>query len=1243
MEVGVAGSPKIASHRAPVLVFPHPGASDEPVFTTVRTPEYVGIVAGSDFPRSADSSNVSRGPLSIFQWAMLATRFPNRIKDYMMFPQSAPTLEGLWSSQHNRELPFRFPEGAESPFVDGRRLITGAYTGEVSEALMNGGASELGLVILFNPNTDEYRVEIRQLPSTVEQSADAAASSMLAGAWQLTSMNGYSDVLSGIISDPSTVIQIEGGSRVLLVQDGSLVAHPAIVSYKANGTHNTEIWTLPAGQPRPGGSSSALIINDQVSERVRALDIITALQRTAEAGMKADPSKEKKKIVSDLDGTLFDARAFVKQLFMEWFDGYDGVRQEELAKKVIWARENDPSLLIGWNSASVLQNLDILDERVVDSAKAYFGDDFENSTKQKFLAWAAKYEGVRKEDLQEAIKAAFKDEQNPNLLEQKSVRKILQGLAITDKRLKIPAMEHFNANFFSPDRRVDAPIIEGMVELVRFLQENGFEMMFVTLRSEADDTMRDGRSSSQVALQRAGIWQVGKSTLLRHEGKKLDWSEEAYKKGNNEPEKWEMVFKWMDINPDSLIVGALENAPAHVNGYRDAFEYEMVYVHPQGDDPPHSPRLTDGVFTVNTAQLAEEIADLKLRGFQPLTSMDHGLLTGPAWETVMANYTDAIGHGQTPVMILDIDDTVVETSSRTKEILGRFLLEHVEANPGDEWVLEMVSDITPSQIEYGIEDTLRAAGLEGLGIEEEFKQYFLEHFFSNEFLSEDQVRPGAVDFVKTLLAMGVKVKFLTGRLKGDMEAGTIDSLRELGFPIDDAGVDLFMREDPNETDADFKARAQYEIADGGMVIGVADNEPENLAVAARAFPRAGLFFVGGKHISSADLLPRGTTFIQDFSGEISEAVPRARPNIGVALREKGRGLADGLTRDASRIWNSLASPYYMDKRSFYDDIIREAVEGADVVLREVVTLPKKHPQRVAFFEGLNEFLSKGDGNFERFESSLHKVGYDTSITYVISRGTGGVADIGISTNGVVPEDLIIKPGVNLDTSPLASFAGVPLVLEPAQVEQIISAVPSGPELSGIGNIKMGDELVFGNFPRMNILYGWAVSAIAAATGKDPSEMLVIEYGPGRALASMVAWVRAGLNVGWREIHESRRLQTEVELMRLPDEIKGKISHVPQGEEVKPDIVVWNYPQHSVTPVEMVSDLLTGDQCGSGLGFAGFFIVQTEAPDQIVFDDESSGLTVESMMSMPMKSGEYVMPSAYGFIGRPTFKAFSVGK
>ncbi len=1032
----MSGSPSsVSSNKAPILLFKHSekAGGKSPL---IRTPEYSDQLGGSSFISQTDVATFDSRQLTLLQWAELATGHPGRVKDYMMFPNSSVTMEGLWKSR--AESPFSRQFSPEHVFKGNRDLI--------SEVVAGMGDEGNGLVILYNPNTDQYQVEFRSLHPEVDASAASAADFMMQGAWQLTSMNGYSDTLSGIISSSAMVEQIEQGMRVLVVKNASVISQPNIVLLKSNGTYNTEIWAPRPGQTKPEGSSSAFLINDHVSERVQALDIIDALHRTAKSIKERDPSKKRIKVVSDLDGTLFDARAFVSQLFLEWAQGYEGERRDELTERVEWAQENKPSIFNGWNSQSVLQNLSMLDERVVASARDYYDDQFGNSTRQKFLSWVGEYEGVRSDDLKSAVKSAFDNKKTSSLLDKKNVRDILRGLGILDEQLTTSAMGHFNANFFSPDRRVDAPIIKGMVELVRLLQDSGYEMMFVTLRSKDDDTMSDGRSASEVALRRAGIWKNDRSILLRHEGEKLDWSEAAYKKGNNEPEKWQMVLKWRKSNRDSFVVGALENAPAHVKGYRDAFEYGMVYVHPQGDNPPHSPDLPDGVFTVVPDQLEREMDALNRSGFRPESHFSYDLDgVSEVWQPLMTNYARAIENGRDPVMLLDLNSTLLATSP-----------------------ISLLDD-------------------------------------------EVELRAGALNFVQELLDLGVEVKLLASHPAGEMSKELASSLWMAGLPLNDKNLELITRKDLGESEQFFKQRIEYDLADKGVeVIGVADSSNEGLVIASEAFSDAELFFVGDHLADGLMDIPRNAVFIENFDG--------------------GLGGASNISSYLPMEW------------------------GGKGALEPELTLP----------------------------------------SYPVSK-------------------------------------------DPDLAERIAN-LPVGPIFSDKSNANRIDEITSAIFPRMDAIFDWALDAVAKERGKNPSDITVMEYGPGKALAPMASWAKSGAKVFWKEKDEARRQVTKGHLDRLPDDIRGRIEHVAMDASVKPDIVVWNYP-NTKDPNEMVAELAS-DGSSDVKGFAGFFIVQTEEAEGYFFDDEPA---LEPMVDMPAGSGEYVMPSAYNFLGSSAFKMFRVVK
>ncbi len=1237
------------SPKRPVLVLPHSALSGDTVLLP-RTPAFLGQIPAAPTPWVPQHSSFTAHPFTIGQWLQIATQRPSLIKDLMLFPQSPRVLQAIWEERRDRQLPL-FDDPSQR-FLSGANMLvlSGANETELAAVLQQEfDSDQVSARIFFNPATDAYRVEFYRRPAADSAAQQEPEQQVVAGGWVLSTVSHLAPEVREVITDASTIQSVMQGTRILLLSGESQLHHPShvVLTDPQPDRRAQEFWVPQPGQVRPHGSSTGLRIDEVSMERLNVVDLFNALERAA---MKARQAGRVPVVASDLDGTLFKARAFVQQLFLEWLDGnptlnfppYDGPRAEEVREKTASATVNKPNLLRGWNSRSVLRDLDILDERVVRAAQRDLGDAFANSTRESFLAWAKEYDGLRAENIRIRIRDALVNPKRARILDQQNTRAILRDLSILDERVSVSAMAHFNEHFYSADRRIDAPVIEGMVELVKLLQERDFQMVYVTLRKRGDreDLIRSGpeqgRSAAQVGLERAGIFREGVDVLLRHEGEALDWSEEAYLAGANEPEKWKMTRDWMGANPKAHIVGILENAPAHLQGYRKAFPYDIVIVHVQGDDPPNSPQLPDGVFSVDPQKLGEEFQQVAVGGMlapqQGLSALD-----GPAWETLLANYNHARMMGQEPVVFLDLDDTLVQTSTRTRSVLRQFLEEWVADHPEGAWAIDSVGEITPSQIEYGIEATLEAAGLEHLGIAGEFKSYFLRHFLSDDYLDQDQVRAGAVDFVHTLLNMGVRVVYLTGRVHSDMERGTRASLERFGFPLDHPQVSLAMREDASEPDEVFKARVQSELAGSGMVIAAFDNEPGNLVNFERSFPHAAIYQVGNRHTPNAPEPPASVIPIADFKGAVGMPPPRAGATVGEGMRQRGRESADDLMKQLGVVRTALTSVHYLDKREFFDDRIDEAVDRAKGILDDILWLPVSHPTRHAFYAKLNDIAGKRPGGVESFEDALNSVSGRSGQPFVVVRGPEGIADILRSNEGVLERPVSLPP-------PRIQFVS-PSMLEEAQLRStgaltsenvagILPSIPSGPEISNGGIEGLYDALSFSRYPRMDFLFNWLIGSMLLA-GRERESIQVVEHGPRRAIGPLLSLAQTGVQVGWRETVEPQRIQTELELQRLPQELRDRIEYLPNDVERPADIVVWNFP-----PAQ-----LSLDRVGEGLaasrfaGFAdkeqppsGYAIVQSEQRwrqySQLTSEERARW---ELIMQSDVTSDDYVLPSAFLYL------------
>ncbi len=529
-----------SSHR-PILILPHTGA---PPPQNSETPDHtIRASAGDAYPvrqKGSIQAESSFTTLSIRQWLYLTVLFPKAIKQLIMQPDATESMNAMRKAYEGLR-GYDIPKGSANRRRNGRKSsynLTGKTARELGSFLAGTpDLTGLGLHVAYNPSTDYYRVELRR--ATNGHGKASNPTSHPTGAWQLTSISTRPKVPELILTYKQNVFD---GARILYVPPDAGIAHPLMVPLskaKGNGGSVIDFWIPQAEPPKMRGSSTALLIDRHVRERFQVGDLLATIRSYA---AKAREEGKQPAIVSDLDGTVFDARAFVWVLSNEWLETYDGPDAQMIRHAVAASGK-----FYTWNINSLLTEL-----------------------------------GFSKEKHAEAHESAA---------------------------------AYFESTFRSPVKRLEAPPIKGMVKLMRILQKEGLKTVYVTLRSESDDQLPNGESSSETQLKNLGIFNEN-SVLLRHTGDEIDWSVEAYESGKNEPEKWMMVKRFRKRHPDIWFVAVAENAPAHTKGYREFFEYSVVNIHVQGDNPPNSPELPDGVFTVNPGQLLHDLEQVEQYGRQ---------------------------------------------------------------------------------------------------------------------------------------------------------------------------------------------------------------------------------------------------------------------------------------------------------------------------------------------------------------------------------------------------------------------------------------------------------------------------------------------------------------------------------------------------------------------------------------------------------------------------------------------------
>lgn len=216
--------------------------------------------------------------------------------------------------------------------------------------------------------------------------------------------------------------------------------------------------------------------------------------------------------------------------------------------------------------------------------------------------------------------------------------------------------------------------------------------------------------------------------------------------------------------------------------------------------------------------------------------------------------------GRRPLVLLDLDDTVLDTTQRHLRIMSEFAALRPEA--------AALSAVEPSRVRYRVGETAREAGLADERLLSELGAFWSARFFRNEYLLLDSEVPGAAAFSRAVVAAGGVPVYFTGRDEG-MREGTLESLRRHAFPVPDGGGDaprLVLKPRFETPDLAYKAEALGRIAAEGSVEAGFENEPAHVNLFAERCPGAAMVFLNTKHSGKPVAVKAGIPAIKDFAG-----------------------------------------------------------------------------------------------------------------------------------------------------------------------------------------------------------------------------------------------------------------------------------------------------------------------------------------------------------------------------------------
>ncbi len=239
-------------------------------------------------------------------------------------------------------------------------------------------------------------------------------------------------------------------------------------------------------------------------------------------------------------------------------------------------------------------------------------------------------------------------------------------------------------------------------------------------------------------------------------------------------------------------------------------------------------------------------------------------LDRPAQNALLRRILERCEHrsGTPPVVVFDLDGTLVDNRPRTCAILGEIATLWQTTEPE---LAARLKTATPDRVPYHFRDTLALYGVTREDLVTSAFEYWKAHFFADPHIQHDVEVAGAARFARECYSAGASIVYLTGRDLPQMGLGTFGSLRSLAFPIGVCGTELVLKPEPKMLDFEFKRFEAPKLARVGKVVASFDNEPENCNVFLEEFPDADSVLVDTQHAAGAPMLASGVKVIADFA------------------------------------------------------------------------------------------------------------------------------------------------------------------------------------------------------------------------------------------------------------------------------------------------------------------------------------------------------------------------------------------
>jgi hypothetical protein len=212
------------------------------------------------------------------------------------------------------------------------------------------------------------------------------------------------------------------------------------------------------------------------------------------------------------------------------------------------------------------------------------------------------------------------------------------------------------------------------------------------------------------------------------------------------------------------------------------------------------------------------------------------------------------------ILVFDLDSTLLNNAPRQAKIMRHY---------GDEHGIEALTTVQGEHWSgWDPRIPMTRVGLSQAEIEEHyeaFREYWWHRFFASDYCVEDEPIAGAKAYVDSVMELGARVFYVTGRHEA-MREGTIACFERHGLPIpNDANVQLLMKPSLKEHDDAYKLRTYDALRQAGQVVAAFDNEPAHINGYLEAFPDAQSVHLATDHSLREIRVHSSIPSIRDFA------------------------------------------------------------------------------------------------------------------------------------------------------------------------------------------------------------------------------------------------------------------------------------------------------------------------------------------------------------------------------------------